>query len=68
MTSPSSRTIAGGSTAAYMSVATCADLTDCSVKTIRRLIASGELNARRVGPRLLRIPRSEVERVFGPLA
>ncbi|WP_182359707.1 helix-turn-helix domain-containing protein [Tomitella gaofuii] len=52
--------------AEYVSIATAAELTDCSIRTMRRLIASGELRARRVGPRMLRISRAELDRVFAP--
>ncbi len=38
-----------------ISLATAAELLDCSTDTIRRMIARGEIRARRVGKRLLRI-------------
>lgn len=36
----------------------------CSSRTLRRMIARGELTAYRVGPKLLRIDIREADRVF----
>ena len=38
-----------------------------SVKTVRRRIADGDLAAFRVGPRLLRVNRAEVEALAEPV-
>jgi len=38
-----------------------------SVKTIRRWIANGTLPAERVGPRLLRVNRADVEALSTPV-
>jgi excisionase family DNA binding protein len=48
------------------SVAEVADLLNVSRPTIRRMIVRGDLQAIHVGPRLLRVPASEVERVLTP--
>jgi excisionase family DNA binding protein len=38
-----------------------------SVKTIRRRILDGSLPAHRMGPRLLRIDRADLDRLFRPV-
>lgn len=50
----------------YISINTFAEVVDCSPKTIRRLIDSGDIRARRVGARTTRIPATEIDRVFAP--
>jgi excisionase family DNA binding protein len=46
-----------------ISAETAAKQLECSTRTIRRLIASGQLTGIRVSGRLLRIPQAEVGRV-----
>lgn len=41
-----------------------ADRYKCSSRTIRRMLARGDLTAYRVGPKLLRIDIREADRVF----
>jgi len=48
------------------SVAQVADLLNVSQPTIRRMISRGDLSAVHVGPRLIRVPASEIERVLTP--
>jgi excisionase family DNA binding protein len=45
-----------------LTIQQCADLKHVSVKTIRRAITSGDLQAKRLGPRLIRVPASELEK------
>lgn len=51
----------------YVSIATAADILSCSTKTIRRKIASGELPARRIGTRLIRIDVADLADLGRPL-
>lgn len=51
----------------YVSIATAADILACSTKTIRRKIASGELPARRIGTRLIRIDAADLAELGRPL-
>lgn len=44
-----------------------ADYCDVSYRTIRRWISSGRLNAVRIGPRLLKVKRSEVIALSQPV-
>lgn len=44
-----------------------ADYCDVSYRTIRRWISTGRLNAVRVGPRLLKVNRSEVAGLSQPV-
>lgn len=53
--------------ATYVSIATAADILACSTKTIRRKIASGELPARRIGTRLIRIDATDLAGLGRPL-
>ncbi|WP_286278796.1 helix-turn-helix domain-containing protein [Naasia aerilata] len=46
-----------------MSVQDAANRLAVSTKTIRRWIASGDLDARRVGPRLIRIDAASLDRL-----
>lgn len=46
------------------SLAAAAARYKCSARTLRRMIARGELTAYRVGPKLLRIDIREADRVF----
>jgi excisionase family DNA binding protein len=50
-----------------ISIADAATRLGVSTLTIRRRIASGELTAFRVGPRLIRVDADEVERLAKPL-
>lgn len=45
----------------YGSLEAGAEILDCSVRTLRRLIADGELSGYRLGKRMLRIDLNEVE-------
>jgi excisionase family DNA binding protein len=36
-------------------------------RTVRRYIASGRLDARRIGPRLIRVDRDSVEKMMRPV-
>lgn len=44
-----------------------ADRTGLSYRTIRRYIASGQLNAVRVGPRLLKVDAADVDKLMRPV-
>jgi excisionase family DNA binding protein len=48
------------------SIAAAAQQLDCSTRTIRRMIARGEL-AGRAGPRLLRVDLNEVDALLKPI-
>lgn len=50
----------------YESLAEAAARTHVSVRTIRRWIAQGHLNAYRAGPRLLRVDPDDVDAVMKP--
>ena len=43
-----------------------AEILDISVKTIYSWIATGQMEAVRIGPRSLRIPREEIEKKQAP--
>lgn len=45
----------------FLPLADAADYAQVSVRTIRRWIAIGSLTAHRVGPRLLRIERADLD-------
>ena len=45
----------------FMTLAAAADRFDCSERTIRRMIANGELTGYRVGKRLVRVDSNEVD-------
>lgn len=51
----------------YVSIQAAADILSCSTKTIRRKIASGELPARRIGARLIRIDAADLADLGRPL-
>ena len=55
--------LAGGSEAAFLTVAEAAVMLKVSEKTVRRLITSMDLNAIRIG-RSVRIPFSEIDRLI----
>lgn len=50
-----------------LSIAEAATTLNVSTKTIRRYIASGQLTAYRVGPRLLRLDRDQVAALLHPI-
>lgn len=53
---------------ADLSVAEFSDAKGISQKTCRNWIAAGIIRAERIGPRLIRIPASELERIGRPIA
>ncbi len=54
--------------ATYVTIQAAADILSCSTKTIRRKISSGELPARRIGARLIRIDAADLADLGRPLA
>jgi hypothetical protein len=52
----------------WISVQGCAELYGVNPKTIRRWIALGLVEARRFGPKLIRVDAASVERMATPLA
>lgn len=50
-----------------LSMETVARMLDVSEKTVRRLVADGTLPAERIGRRLIRIRRRDVDALGGPL-
>ena len=52
----------GSRTENLYSPETVAELLDCSVQKVRKMIQRGEIGYRRIG-RLVRIPSSEIERI-----
>lgn len=53
--------------AGRISIQDAADVLGVSTDTVRRRIADGSLAAYRVGPRLLRVDRAEVEALAKPV-
>jgi excisionase family DNA binding protein len=51
-----------------LSVAEFAALKGVTTRTVRKWIAAGYVKAERVGPKLIRIPASELERVGNPIS
>lgn len=51
----------------WVPIAEAAALLDVSPKTIRRRIADGTLSAHRLGPRLIRVDMTTLDRVFRPV-
>lgn len=51
----------------YVSLAQAAEHVGVSERTIRRWIADGRLAGYRVGPRLLRVDRAELEALFSAI-
>ena len=51
----------------WLSIREAAERLDVSERTIRNWISSSHLRAQRVGPRLIRIPASELDRVGTPV-
>lgn len=52
---------------AWVTVRDAAEALAVSEKTIRNWLAAGHLKADRVGPRLIRIPASELDRIGRPV-
>jgi excisionase family DNA binding protein len=52
---------------ALISVQAAADYCDVDTRTVRRWIAAGRLNALRVGPRLIKIDVSELDKMMAPV-
>lgn len=52
---------------AYVSLAQASEHVGVSERTIRRWIADGRLAGYRVGPRLLRVDRAELEALFSAI-
>ena len=52
----------------WVSIPDAADLLGVSVKTVRRMIARGDLEAKRLGPRLIRINAATLEHIGDPIA
>lgn len=50
-----------------LSAAEFAALKGVTTRTVRKWIAAGYVKAERVGPKLIRIPASELERVGNPI-
>ena len=50
-----------------LSIQEAADFIGVNECTIRRYIARGRLRANRIGPRLIKIDRAEVEKLFEPI-
>lgn len=51
----------------YVSLEVGAEYLDCSVRTVRRLIASGDLTGCRVGKRLIRVDLNEIDAMLRPI-
>ena len=51
----------------YESLAAASERTNISVETLRRLIAEGDLRAYRVGRRMLRVDRKDVDNIMRPI-
>lgn len=47
--------------ATWITIQQAADLMSCSTKTVRRLIASQQLPARRIGTRMIRIDAADLD-------
>jgi len=50
-----------------LSIADAAKERGCSTDTIRRMVSRGDLKAYRLGPRLIRIRRRDLERAMRPV-
>lgn len=50
-----------------VSIRAAADYCDVDPRSIRRWVASGRLNALRVGPRLIKIDVAELDKVMQPV-
>jgi len=58
---PPPRTASRTRTDPKLSLADAADYYGCSIRTLRRYISSGDLRAQRVGKRLIRIDRADLD-------
>ena len=47
----------------FLTIVEAADELKISERSLRSLIAAGEIRARRLGKRIVRIPRNEIERL-----
>ncbi|MGV8973374.1 MAG: helix-turn-helix domain-containing protein [Rhodoglobus sp.] len=52
----------------WVSIRDASEALHVSTRTIRNWISAGHIGAERVGPRLIRIPASELERIGRPIA
>ncbi|MGP5033773.1 excisionase family DNA-binding protein [Brachybacterium alimentarium] len=53
--------------ARYMSQQSAAEYADCTVRTIRNLIARGDLTGYRLGARSIRVDRAELDALLVPI-
>lgn len=60
-------TVAGPSPSRFLSVTEAAEELHVTERFIRKLIATGDLNAVRVGSRLVRIRRADLEALLKPM-
>ena len=60
-------TVTGSSQARFLSVAEAADELHVTERFIRKLIANGDLDAVRIGTRLVRIRRSDLDGLLRPM-
>lgn len=60
-------TVAGPSQSRFLSVAEAADDLHVTERFIRKLIANGDLRAVKIGSRLVRIRRDDLERLIHPM-
>ncbi|NKV30735.1 helix-turn-helix domain-containing protein [Rhodococcus hoagii] len=51
----------------YSTLAEAAEILSVSTRTVRRYISAGKLKAYRVGPRVIRVDLSELDRVMRPM-
>ncbi|WP_080733924.1 helix-turn-helix transcriptional regulator [Rhodococcoides fascians] len=51
----------------YLTLEQAAEYAGISTRTLRRRISSGELPASRLGPRLVRVKQSDVDKLFTPI-
>jgi excisionase family DNA binding protein len=49
------------------SIPTAAEMAVCSTKTIRRLIAQGDLTGYRLGSRMIRVDLNELDEIMRPI-
>lgn len=56
-----------GTSADWVPIAHAAAARAVSIKTIRRMIARGEIEARRFGPRLIRVSLASLEQAGQPI-
>ena len=53
--------------AEFLNIVEAADRLGCNERTIRRYVADGRLRAWRLGPRMVRIERAEVDALLTPI-